>query len=213
MKKIFYYYFPYLISPVINKRSSIVLKPGIMILAILTSIYSHSQTENRLTYELINEKIASDSLLNFGFKFLRKSFPISEEEVLSLSDSSHYTLTYVVDSNATKLYEFRSWYGDSLRTLPISLNKNELTQLNNSDKYTKWELKQITPELRFTRSIKKRKGKKFFAISRPIFFNDQKAAILVFYLVNENTERCFLQIYQKDDSSKWEKYYDYLLWI
>ncbi|MCC5917540.1 MAG: hypothetical protein JJU02_09480 [Cryomorphaceae bacterium] len=189
------------------------LKPVLLFLTVLTCNLSHAQTNSILTYELINDKIASDSLSFYGFKMFWKSTTIWKEEILELKDSVHFRTTLIVDSNENELYRYQSWYGDSLRREPISLNDTELLQLSKTSTEKKWRRKKIDKTVQFTRSDEKKEGKRFFKISRPIFFDEQQQAILTFYLVNENAERYFIQVYKRDDTGKWILVYKYLAWV
>lgn len=186
------------------------LRSILLYLTVLTCNLSLAQTNSILTYELINDKIASDSLSFYGFQMFWKSTTIWKEEILELKDSVHFRTTLVVDSNENELYRYQSWYGDSLRREPISLNDTELLQLSKTSTEKKWKRKEIDKTVQFTRSDEKKEGKRFFKISRPIFFDKQQQAILTFYLVNENAERYFIQIYKIDNTGEWKLVYEYL---
>jgi hypothetical protein len=189
------------------------MKFGLGLLAFLLSLMSFGQTERQITYELINDKIISDSLSVYGFKMFWKNISASEEDVLSLEDSSHYMKTIILDSNKNRIDEYRSWYGDNSRNHPIYLSDQILLGINMKNSKKKWNPNRISSDVAISRSMKKGSGKRFFAFSNPLFFDDQKGAILTFYIVNEYAERYFIQVYMKNKKGKWIKYYDRLLWL
>ena len=184
----------------------------LLFLTVLTCNLLLAQTNSKLTYELINDKISSDSFALNGFKMSLKSTVITKGEILMLRDSVHFITTVVLDNN-NELYRYQSWYGDSLRNGPISLSETELLQLSKTTNEKKWRRKNIDEAVKFIHSEKKKPGNRYFKISSPIFFDEQQQAILIFYLVNEYAERYFIQIYKRDETGKWKLDYESLVWV
>ena len=142
-----------------------------------------------------------------------KSLPIKIDDVNNLKDSSNFQKVIVTDNSEIIISEYQAWYADSTRKEPISLTDKEKAQIENLKNNTKWKRSYIIQNITYTNSYKKDLEKNTFAISNPVFFDNENYAIIKFYISSGNTERCYIQIYKKDENGKWLKYYEHLLWV
>lgn len=151
----------------------------LLFLTVLTCNLLLAQTNSKLTYELINDKISSDSFALNGFKMSLKSTVITKGEILMLRDSVHFITTVVLDNN-NELYRYQSWYGDSLRNGPISLSETELLQLSKTTNEKKWRRKNIDEAVKFIHSEKKNLENGILKSQVPFFSTNNSRPFLFF---------------------------------
>lgn len=182
----------------------------ILLLIILTERVV-AQKHSSSVYEIINKKIELDNLSRCNFYY--KTIFIEPDDLKCISDSLNNRTCIVVDSNEKIIEQYKRWYFDSSIHKPIKIDLAFIKQININNKAFWFKKSKIIKQENFIRKINK-SDKRVFRISRPIFFDNGKRAVLFYYFYNQFMDtKYFFEIYSKNPNNEWNRTYTRLIWL
>ncbi len=166
------------------------------------SMLSIGQNRDVLCYELINHKLNEDGLIKYTLS----------EQVAGIDSFDLEVMINVLNDSLTDIEALKTIKGLKNQNSKELFYKSNNVHAQMKESSGKWDLNQLHKKQKVYKKkwIKNSQYKYDYSLSKPVFFNDNKNALV---LVGETFGGGYMEVYQRNEQGGWKKISRKMIWL